>query len=193
MMAVATILRKAPPRRGLTLQQRLEDGSMPVPECGCWIWLGARRAKRYGQLRFNQKHLAAHRAAWVVYRGEIPEGLHVLHKCDTPLCINPDHLFLGTHLDNMEDKETKGRGNHAAGERNGRHTKPERTSRGDDHYTRKQPGLKRGELNGRAKLTPADVISIRQWPGKQAAAARHFGVTKTTIRGIWLGKLWSHL
>ncbi len=175
------------------LQVRLERGSMPVPECGCIIWLKGRRAHRYGSIRIDGKNWAAHRAAWVAYHGPIPNGLHVLHACDLPLCINPDHLFLGTHFDNMDDKERKGRGNHATGFRNGRHTRPERTSRGDNHYTRQTIGIKRGELNGRAKLTADDVLAIRAWTGRQQAAARKFGVTKTTIRGIKTGRLWSHL
>lgn len=84
---------------------------IPVPECGCWIWLGARDQYGYGKLGSHGRHmLSAHRLFYTFYKGEIPEGMSVCHKCDTPPCVNPDHLFLGTPLDNARDRERKGRG-----------------------------------------------------------------------------------
>lgn len=175
------------------IQERLERHSIPVTECGCVIWLGSMGGRRYGSLKVNGRVERAHRVSWTAAKGAIPEGMHVLHRCDVPLCINPDHLFLGTHADNMADKEAKARGNHATGLRNGRHTKPHRTSRGDDHYARKNPGCRRGEKNPRAKLTPQQVLEIRAWTGSQRAAGRRYGVTKTTIKGILTRRLWGHL
>ena len=81
-------------------------------ENGCWIWQGIVNGSGYGQTSLiGGKSMTAHRAAWITANGEIPNGLHVLHKCDTPLCINPDHLFLGTHADNMADRTKKLRTN----------------------------------------------------------------------------------
>lgn len=78
----------------------------------CWIWKGANKGKRlpYGMFTFRlYKNILAHRASWIIYNGEIPKDLLVLHKCDVASCVNPDHLFLGTHLDNERDKMSKGR------------------------------------------------------------------------------------
>lgn len=83
----------------------------------CIIWKGTILQSGYGQLMVGNKHWRAHRWAWTQEKGDIPEGLHVLHECDTRPCINVKHLFLGTHTDNMRDKVTKGR-MHQEGERN---------------------------------------------------------------------------
>lgn len=75
----------------------------------CWIWTGA-RLKSYGKAYCGAgRSNYAHRAAWMLTRGAIPEGLCVLHRCDNPPCVNPDHLFLGSQLDNMRDMKIKGR------------------------------------------------------------------------------------
>ena len=76
---------------------------------GCWIWQKYKNKDGYGKVTFMAKTRQAHRLAWELRNGEIPGGLNVLHSCDTPACINPDHLFLGTTLDNVRDKQKKGR------------------------------------------------------------------------------------
>lgn len=87
---------------------------------GCWLWTGNRRGRlgqEYGSVWFRGKHESAHRVSWIKRYGEIPKtiegadsrGTCVLHKCDTPLCVNPKHLFLGTNKDNMQDKVAKKR------------------------------------------------------------------------------------
>lgn len=78
-------------------------------ESGCWLWNAARRTTGYGVFRFNGKPETASRVSYILYHGVDPKDQHVLHKCDTPLCVNPDHLFLGTNLDNVNDRKLKGR------------------------------------------------------------------------------------
>lgn len=75
----------------------------------CWEWFGGRSRRGYGNFAFNGKQYRANRFAYERYIGPIPDGLWVLHRCDNPPCCNPDHLFLGTNLDNVRDKIQKGR------------------------------------------------------------------------------------
>jgi len=76
---------------------------------GCWFWTGARKHTGYGQIWVVNSAKTAHRISWILHNGPIPTGLCVLHKCDNPPCVNPDHLFLGTRADNNLDCVAKGR------------------------------------------------------------------------------------
>jgi hypothetical protein len=90
------------------------DRIMPIPFSGCWIWMGSVADKRgYGLVyrSDNKTRTGAHRYSWELHHGEIPAGMRVCHKCDIPSCVNPDHLFLGTDVDNIQDAITKGRAN----------------------------------------------------------------------------------
>ena len=81
------------------------------PGTGCHIWQGSRHMKQqYGQIRKGGKLVYAHRVSYERQHGPIPYGMNVLHRCDNPPCVNPDHLFLGTQLDNIRDRDAKGRG-----------------------------------------------------------------------------------
>lgn len=80
----------------------------PEPNTGCFLWNGG-LCHGYGTACINKKQQLAHRWSWELHRGPIPEGMDVLHKCDTPLCVNPDHLKLGTQKDNAQDMSRKGR------------------------------------------------------------------------------------
>lgn len=75
----------------------------------CWLWTGYISNNGYGQSHFNGKFSSAHRTSWMIYNGKIPKGLQVNHKCDVRNCVRPDHLFLGTQKDNMQDASRKGR------------------------------------------------------------------------------------
>jgi hypothetical protein len=93
----------------LDVRSRLEENSIPLTECGCLIWMGRLNTMGYGRLSVNGHDQYVHRASYELDVGKIPHGMNVLHRCDTPACINPDHLFLGTHGDNVADKVAKGR------------------------------------------------------------------------------------
>jgi hypothetical protein len=84
-------------------------GNKVITPHGCWEWIAGSRVRNYGQIRVSDRNVLVHRLAFQLWRGEIPPGIHVLHRCDNPACFNPDHLFLGTHRDNMEDMVRKGR------------------------------------------------------------------------------------
>lgn len=92
-----------------------ESKYIPEPNTGCYLWTARCSSYGYGTFRdgriATRKMWQAHRVAWILYRGEIPTGLSVLHKCDTRQCVNPAHLFLGTRQDNMDDMVKKQRGN----------------------------------------------------------------------------------
>lgn len=99
------------------IMKRFED-NISVNSDGCHIWTACRNRGGYGQLTARGKQWAAHRYAWTQANGPIPEGLHVLHHCDNPSCVNPSHLFIGTVADNIRDRQLKGR--HRSGEGHGR-------------------------------------------------------------------------
>jgi hypothetical protein len=89
---------------------RFESLVSPEPTSGCWLWTNKPDHEGYGRFNFRGSLWRPHRVAWTLYRGEIPAGAYVLHRCDNRGCVNPGHLFLGTHLDNVRDMLAKGRG-----------------------------------------------------------------------------------
>ena len=93
-----------------SLMEKFESKYIPEPMSGCWLWIGANSGKGgYGQISINGRIKRAHRVSWELHRGFIPEGMLVCHHCDTPPCVNPDHLFVGTYSDNTIDSVKKGR------------------------------------------------------------------------------------
>ena len=106
-------------RPALPLLERFDRSWIPEPNSGCWIWIKEINIQTgYGvlitQYKRTRKKNSAHRISWMLYRGPIPDGLHVLHRCDTRCCVNPEHLFLGTNNDNIRDMRSKNR--HCKGE-----------------------------------------------------------------------------
>ena len=135
-----------------------------VQENGCWIWKGGTRPNSKGVLyprhwSEDGKSIGAHRFSYQMTHGEIPAGVYICHKCDTPLCVNPCHLFAGTHIDNMADMVAKQRSYRGKGE----------------------------EKKGLAKLTNEQARQIREMSGSQSEIAKKFGVSQTTIGRIKRG------
>lgn len=157
---------------------------------GCRKWLKGLYTDGYGQAWFNGKGIRAHRLAWELTFGPIPKGKLVLHNCpgkDNPTCCNPDHLWLGTNEENMEDARRKGQ--FVTGERHGRYTKPERTARGERHASRTKPESK-------CKLSQDQVLEIlkrRESGETQRRVAKYYGVSQSHIARIENGKHWAWL
>lgn len=148
------------------MDRELFSSRVNVDSNGCWIWTGAlkrcaRGTHRYGWLTMKNKQITAHRAAWILFVGEIPERMHVLHKCDVPQCCNPKHLFLGTHADNMKDKVSKGRSGNVGGARNVKLTVAQ------VDFIRKCLGVisqeKLGEMFGVTQGTVSHIANGRSW------------------------------
>lgn len=118
----------------------------------------------YGYLRVNGEQTYAHRFSWSQKNGDIPSGIDILHRCDVPYCVNPEHLFSGTAKDNAQDALKKGR---------------------MVNY--------KGEEHGSAKLTDADVLAIRASKEKQRDTAAKYGVTQAAISSIVRRKVWQHI
>lgn len=93
----------------MTFREKLDRHTIPESNTGCVLWTGCVDRDGYGITSDDGKKTRAHRAAYRIAKGDIPEKMQVCHKCDTPACVNPDHLFLGTNLDNYEDSLRKGR------------------------------------------------------------------------------------
>lgn len=134
--------------------------------CDCWYWVGTLHKQGYGIFHaLGQSR--AHRVSWILHCGTIPAGQMVLHRCDVPLCVNPDHLFLGTQIENMRDMTRKGRG--------------------------KIPRLS-GARNPLAKLTAADVHAMQLLRAEHgwsyAKIAPLFGVTTMTAYRAIVGQSW---
>lgn len=155
----------------------IESRSCPEPHTGCRLWSGSLHENGYGRVKVGGVKWYAHRAAWVAYRGAIPDGLMVLHSCDVRACVNPGHLYLGTHQDNMNDMTSRGRS--AVGVRNAQHRHPERTAR--------------GERNGGATLREADAAAIYASRGTMRAIAASFGVSPSLVFKIKHRELWRHV
>jgi hypothetical protein len=97
------------PRPRIPISKKIETNSIRIPESGCWIWMSTIHESGYGRVCLGKKPFLAHRASYEEKYGKIPNGLMALHSCDVKSCVNPDHIFVGTQQDNMNDKVRKNR------------------------------------------------------------------------------------
>lgn len=141
------------------------EAVVEVTDSGCWVLKTSVRKGGYAVRSFKGKSMDAHRASYLAYVGEIPEGLLVLHKCDVRNCVNPQHLFLGTQADNMQDMLSKGRG-----------------SVGEAHYSAVLTEALVREL--RSNYNPGD-----SW----MALEKKHGIHRGVIRPAVLGLTWKHV
>lgn len=151
-------------------RQRFEALVARIPFHPCWEWTGRPMSNGYGRIdrggaRARGATVSAHRAAWELYRGPIPTGFSVLHRCDNPLCVNPDHLFIGTALDNMRDKVAKGRS--SFGERNG--------------------------IARLTNVQVREIRSRRDAGERACDLAQEFGVERSAVWRIMTGRNWSRI
>lgn len=182
-------------------------GKYRALDSGCWQWSGATNGKLVPYGRLNIAGLLggaatfarAHRVSWLVHKGAIPDGLHVLHKCDNTLCINPDHLFLGTHEQNMADREQKGRNNPISGDA-WRTAHAGTLPTGANHFLARNPErVMRGSQLSWAKLDECRVLEIRRILNGATKGepvfdmAKKYGVSHHTIRLIAKRKVWTHV
>lgn len=166
-----------------------ENGPICPRRGRCWQWTASLYKLGYGQFPVSElSETLAHRVSYVLFVGAIPDELCVLHHCDNRRCVRPDHLFLGTHLDNMKDMITKGR-QRAPG--------PICPARGDRNGTRTHPEcVSRGEMLPQAKLTVEKVVKIRELfllGYSLAEIGREYHVVRGTIRRVVLRESWKHV
>lgn len=152
---------------GLTEEQRFLKRVEVKSKDECWNWTGSQNQKLWhGQWRNKAGQIElTHRAAWRMFKCEVPEGMCVLHKCDNPICVNPSHLWIGTQSDNCRDMWAKGRA---------------------------RPKTSLGEKHGNSKLKLDQVIDIKTSKLSGVELARKYNVATTTVCDIRRGRSWTH-
>lgn len=153
-----------------TLEERFARRLSRPDASGCVLWKGTRTSHGYGQIKCRGVFMLAHRLAWQLANGSIPEGLLVCHHCDVKLCVNAGHLFTGTHKDNSDDMIAKGRDRHDI------------VPFGEGHY--------------RAKLNQAAVLAIRKRARSgedQKEIAKDFGILQPHVSRILNGRAWKRI
>jgi hypothetical protein len=146
------------------VRPRFDERYTPEPNSGCWLWTHTMFKTGYGSISVNGRPTKAHRVSWMLHHGKDPGQMHVLHKCDVPLCVNPDHLFLGTHAENMADMARKGRA-----------------------------GQKGRTAPRNVKVTHDQVRSIYHDDRPISAIAADYGITNTSVSNIKRRITWQHL
>lgn len=150
----------------MTDEQKFMRFVFPEANSGCWLWVGGTARYGYGTFRLNKKGHMAHKFSYEMFKGQVPPGYVIRHKCDVTCCVNPDHLDIGTQADNLRDMHERGRNN--------------------------QPF---GEAKSQSKLTTEKVREIKihlrdkTFPS-YAALARAYGITVSALYEIRSGANW---
>lgn len=183
-----------------TVEERFWAKTKPIGATGCLEWAGKVNEHGYGRFWLPtrpRRAVFAHRHAWELRCGEIPDGLHVLHRCDNPRCVLADaddvksHLYLGTPRDNAQDRIRHGRPH-------GSVSMPERSPRGARHGSKTKPwAVVKGEQHGRAELNAGEVTEIRakyaQGERTQVSLAREYGISQPHTSAIIRRCAWRHI
>lgn len=153
-----------------TLEERFWRFVTKDSEYKCWEWQGQRLVNGYGRISLGAKSLGsegAHRVSWKLFnKADIPDGMFVMHKCDNPSCVNPHHLSIGTPKENVQDMIAKGR---------------------------KRVVSPKGEGNGKSLLNEEKVRMIRSSTLSHTAIGRELGVSPNCVRGVRIGRTWTHI
>lgn len=169
-MAESTATDPRQTMRGVPAEQRLWDRVVKGGPDECWLWTGRPTRAGYGQLQVNGRHAYAHRFSYELHYGPIPPGMYVCHTCDVRNCVNPRHLWLGTHLDNIADAARKGK------------------------YRNRSAGVRRSVGAKRAKLSPEQVVAIRaDRTSSTRELATRYGVGREAVARIRRGQTWKGL
>ena len=144
--------------------ERIEEKVEKIPEAGCWVWMGTTTVRGYGQIISNTRKHYAHRASYEAFIGPIPEGMNVCHTCDNVYCVNPEHLFLGTQKQNLEDMAKK-----------------KRSTWGINNPRAK---LDIDDVKNIKHLLLTEM--------SEAGIAKQYSVSRQTINNIKNGKVWNH-
>lgn len=143
------------------IHSRFEALYIPEPNTGCFLWLGALRGKGYGCFKVGNKNQIASRVSYELYKGPIPEGMVVCHSCNTPSCVNPEHLYVGRYSDNTQQAVKEGR-----------------------------QFIASGTKNGQAKLTYEQVVAIRNDPRYQREIAKDYNISQLHVSRIKRKLVW---
>jgi len=146
-------------------KERIEAKVLRIPEAGCWVWMGSTQVRGYGEIISNNRKHLAHRASYEAFVGKIPKGMYVCHACDNVACVNPNHLFLGTQKQNLQDMASKGRS--TWGEKNPMAKLTEEQVK----------EIKQGFATGKT----------------DTELAKQFNISRSTIYGIRNSRLWSYI
>ena len=153
-------------KKGTTIRERFFK--YVNKEKDCWIWTASKNWQGYGKIGVNYKDYRAHRLSWIIHHGHIPKGKLVLHRCDNPSCVNPNHLYIGNYKDNSNDCSVRGRRRVLV-----------------------------GEETGNSKLTNRIVSKIRNMNifnlSDQEKVAKRYKIGRSTIRDVIFGRTWKHL
>lgn len=146
-------------------KERIEEKILRMPEAGCWIWMGGTTVRGYGQIESKGMKHYAHRVSYELFVGPIPKGMYVCHSCDNVACVNPNHLFLGTQKENLQDMASKGR-----------------STRGVKNPMAKLDAYGVKEIKEGIKAGQTDTALAESWM-----------VSRQTINNIRNGKVWNHV